>query len=149
MATGVSKSAITKLTGVGAPLAQSNWFEIEDMVGNALTVTVKMVDCPQYVYVITDVPPERPVTSPEAFTVATAGVADDHIPPFNVCDNCEVAPTAITFVPVIWAKYPGTKLLDVLDKLKLVIAPVLAEVVASNKVVTLVFVPLAIPWLKL
>ena len=47
LATGVSKSAITKLTVGGVALAQSNWFEIEEIVGNALTVTVKIVDWPQ------------------------------------------------------------------------------------------------------
>jgi hypothetical protein len=32
-------------------------------------------------YVISDVPALTPVTTPEAFTVATAGLEEDHVPP--------------------------------------------------------------------
>ena len=51
------------------------------------TVTVNVVDCPHEVYVITEVPVDTPLTNPLVFTVATAVVADDHVPPLNECDN--------------------------------------------------------------
>ena len=47
------------------------------MVGDVLTVTVSVMLHPLlFVYVITLVPAETPVTRPVLFTVATPGVAD-------------------------------------------------------------------------
>ncbi len=68
------------------------------------TVTVYVVDWPQEVYVITEVPAETPLTNPLVFTVATPVVADDHVPPLTECDNWIVEPTPTVLVPVILEK---------------------------------------------
>jgi hypothetical protein len=49
------------------------------IVGAGFTVTVAVTLHPAlFVYVITDVPVDTPVTRPVLFTVATAGVAETH-----------------------------------------------------------------------
>ena len=52
---------------------------VPEIVGKALTVTVAVILQPLlFVYVITLVPEETPVTTPALFTVATEGEADIH-----------------------------------------------------------------------
>ena len=53
------------------------------------------------VYDIVATPPATPVTTPEAFTVATDGAADVHAPPATVFDNERVVAAHIVAAPVI------------------------------------------------
>ncbi len=65
-------------------------------------------------------PAETPVTAPVVlFTVATAVFVLDQVPPVNVLDKVELAPTFAVVVPVIEGIKPATKFEDepVLEKL--------------------------------
>ncbi len=76
-----------------------------DKTGNGFTVTVTVCEQPPlFVYVISLVPCETPVTTPVLLTVATEGEADVHgLIDAAVAEPVKlvVAPTHTLFVPVI------------------------------------------------
>jgi hypothetical protein len=75
------------------------------MVGVAFIVTVAItLHPPTFVYMISEVPTETPVTTPVEDTVATDGVALDHgVVPFGVPDpvSAVVVPSQALNVPEI------------------------------------------------
>ena len=79
---------------------------VATLVG-ALTVTVAVVvafahpPVPDTVYVITDVPAVKPETIPEELIVATAGVAEDQVPPVTGELKVEVPLEQMAVVPEI------------------------------------------------
>ena len=73
------------------------------VVGNGLMVTiVEITVVPQVLvteYEILAVPPDTPVTTPVVFTVATAVLLLDQVPPVVVAVNALVAPSQNVVVP--------------------------------------------------
>jgi len=71
------------------------------MVGNGLTVTIVVAVQPvDNEYVINEVPPSTPVTTPEPFIVATPVLLLVHVPP-PASLNAVVMPTHTLAVPPI------------------------------------------------
>jgi len=69
--------------------------------GSALTVTVAVVVQPLTLYVITVVPADTPVTTPEELTVAMPMLPLVHVPPAVGLARVVVEPTHTSGVPVI------------------------------------------------
>ena len=77
----------------------------DGVVGNAVTVTVEVVDAvaqppvPATLYTMTDVPAVNPETTPEELTVATAGDTEVQFPPDTFDESVVVDPTQSACVP--------------------------------------------------
>lgn len=96
---------LAKVIVVLDPLQIAAGALIEVIVGKELTVTVAVIAHPLlFLYVMTLVPVEIPVTNPELFTVATVGVAETQgAVAFAVAEpvNCVVDPAQTLKEPVI------------------------------------------------
>jgi hypothetical protein len=83
--------------------------------GLSLTVTTRVAEQPATVYEIVAVPAVAPVTRPAAFTLATAGLEELHIPPVEDVDILMELATQTDVGPVIAAGTGHTNTLALSD----------------------------------